>query len=324
MGWNAELTAASSPGAAVTFTPETTAVGAYTSGHFTAPKKGVYRFRLKGSSGGAAQAASGHDGYGNAAGGAGGLTEGYLLMEAGETVYVGAGGLCSAAYVAAADGAFAQLAAESLLFVAGGGGHGGAYHDTNNYTGYNCKSYAGGAGGGLTGGARPTERAGYPGTQSAAGAGGEPNTAGGGYAASGRTGGAGGGAGDYGYSATGGRGGDGYYGGGGGKATTAPYVGCETHGGGGGSGYVKAASVTVAGTTYANTTGAAGGAEAGACGSIEVSYHARAELPILFNGVRLTRLFFNGTEAKGLVFGGTRVFTHKLAGRRKGERACFG
>lgn len=322
MGWSGSLGADSGVGAAIVFTPETTAVGAYTSGSFTAPSKGIYRFRLRGSSGGAAQEANGSGGYGNAAGGEGGLTDGYLLMEAGQTVYVGAGGLCSAAYIAKTSGAFAQLAAGSLLFVAGGGGKGGAFHDTNNYTGYNCKAYAGSAGGGLAGGERATDRTGYPGTQSAAGAGAEQNTAGGGYGGNGRVGGEGGGSGDYGYEATGGRGGDGYFGGGGGKSTTAASIGCETHGGGGGSGYLSASSITVAGVTYRGATSAGGGAPAGACGSVEVSYHARAQLPVIFNGTRLTRLFLNGAQAGSLVYNGTKLFTRRQKAGR-GRTACL-
>ena len=51
MGWNGSLTANSAVGNAITYTPDTTAAHGYTAGAFSAPKKGIYSFTLKGSGG---------------------------------------------------------------------------------------------------------------------------------------------------------------------------------------------------------------------------------------------------------------------------------
>ena len=128
MGWNGSLTESSAIGSAITFTPDTSAEGAYTVVPFTAPKKGVYRFRLYGSGGtkwGSGNGDIGRKDCGGTDGGAGGYTDGYLLLEKGQTVHVGAGGTCSAAFVAKESGGkLASIAKASLLFVAGGGGAG--------------------------------------------------------------------------------------------------------------------------------------------------------------------------------------------------------
>ena len=88
MGWNGSLSASSAVGAAITYTPDTTTEGGYTVGAFTAPKKGVYAFQIKGSGGSINGPHS--DGV-FSAGGTGGFTTGYLLLENGQTVYVGYG-----------------------------------------------------------------------------------------------------------------------------------------------------------------------------------------------------------------------------------------
>ena len=100
MAWNGSLTAGSAVGSKITFTPDTSAEGGYTVSAFTAPKKGIYRFQLYGSGGtnGSTDADyTGANGNATVLGGAGGYTDGYMLLEKNQTVYVGAGGTCSAA-----------------------------------------------------------------------------------------------------------------------------------------------------------------------------------------------------------------------------------
>ena len=150
MGWNASLSASSALGSAITFTPDTTTEGTYTVAAFTAPKKAIYRFLLKGSGGTVT-----NNGGSSSAGGTGGTTTGYLLLEAGQKVYVGAGGPCSAAFVSKVTGSkLSSIAKENLYFVAGGGGGGG-------YSNENDTSRHGGRGGdGLYGGKGGTVSAG--------------------------------------------------------------------------------------------------------------------------------------------------------------------
>ena len=308
MGWNTSLTAASAAGDGATYFPDTQAVHGYTASAFTAPKKGVYRFTLRGS-GGHERNAFGRQ----AAGGEGGLTDGYLLLESGQTVYVGCGGPCSAAWVASAtpgNAGVASIAAQSLYFVAGGGGGGGS---TWSNSGNNGLCGTGGAGGGSHGGdgeAIGGHLAGCGGTQSAGGTGDYTNGAYG-SGSSGRytnnddDNGSGG-------SGTGGDGGDGYYGGGAGASGGSSWA-C---GGGGGSGYVFAAALSVAGKSYVSTTAQGGGAASNSAGSITVTYTAEAELPVAFNGARLTEIFFNGTKVSSLVYNGTTIFARRC-------RACL-
>lgn len=325
MGWNTELTAASAAGDEATYFPDTSDVHGYTSAVFTAPKKGIYRFTLRGS-GGHARHTFGEQ----AAGGVGGLTVGYMLLEAGQTVYVGCGGPCSAAWAATANpgnAGVSAIAQGSLLFVAGAGGGGGSTwgEDKNGFCG------TGGAGGGSSGadGVSNNGKHGTGGTQSAGGTGynhdSEPKNNGG-YGIGSRAvytnnqddnG--------YGGAGTGGDGGDGYYGGGAGQS-----VGNErANGGGGGSGYViawAAAGMTVAGKTYYATTQQGGGAASNCAGSVAVAYHAAAELPVSFNGTRLTKLIFNGTEVASLIYNGTTVYIGRCRAclkRRAARFACL-
>ena len=51
MGWNGSLSASSANGSSIVYAPDTTEAHKYTAGAFTAPKKGIYSFRLKGSGG---------------------------------------------------------------------------------------------------------------------------------------------------------------------------------------------------------------------------------------------------------------------------------
>lgn len=319
MGFNASLNQNSAIGSAITFTPDVSSEGGYTVSSFTAPKKGVYRFNLKGSGGSA----------GRSSGGAGGKTVGYLLLEKNQTVYVGAGGPCSAAFVSGAYGdSLAAVASGQVLLVAGGGGAGGWYnynHADHTY----CT--AGGNGGGTSGGAgtlsgNGTATPGGGGTKSSGGAAGTGEYASNdGYDYYARPGAYGvGGAGAQDENSTvgwvgGGRGGDGYYGGGGGGADAS---GGDIYamGGGGGSGYVYAATLTVAGKTYTSATTQGGGAASGNNGSVVVTYYARAQLPIYFNGGMLERLFFNGTEVGSLVYNGTKLFFRRIF--RRGTARC--
>ena len=313
MGWNTSLTDKSAAGDGATYSPDTTEAHGYTADAFTAPKKGVYRFTLRGSGGHVRNA------YGvQAAGGAGGLTDGYLLLEGGQTVYVGCGGPCSAAWVAAdtpGNAGVAGIAPASLYFVAGGGGGGGSTWGDN----WNGPCGVGGAGGGSVGGNGANVGSGshgMGGTQSAGGAGCDYNNAlnnNGSYGSGSR--------GVYtnndnysgmGGSGMGGDGGDGYYGGGAGGS-----IGSDcANGGGGGSGYVRTETLNVAGKSYISTTMQGGGAASGSAGSVTVAYAADTELPVIFDGTRLTKIIFNGTQASSLVYNGTTIF----AGRCK---ACL-
>lgn len=292
MAWSGSITANSAVGAKTTFTPGIDTVGGYVVSSFTAPRKGIYRLILRGSGGQVY-----HTGTAGA-GGEGGKTTGYLLLTQGEKVYVGAGGPCSAAFAAAATGeSLSAIAKSSLYFVAGGGGGGGAAWSSSN----NNYGSAGGRGGGASGtdGETYGVTGGSGGTQSEGGSGHYSGA----YGV--------GGAGEYGNisntSHWKGRGGDGYYGGGSGYGSTP--IGT---GGGGGSGYVKTASLSANGVTYRSATAQGGGAASNAPGSVEVTYYAATELPVSFNGTKLTKLIFNGTEVKSLIYDGTRLFAQGL------------
>lgn len=336
MGWSGSITASSAVGASTTYTPDSpestdpaskwvnvkTYAGNYSVSSFTAPKRGVYQFILKASGGAKAYKYNDSDSnglYNGVAGGTGGSTTGYLLLEAGQTVYVGAGGVCRAAFVSSVDGSSLSAIDKSKLYlVAGAGGSGAAYYDNYNETGYNCKIDTGGNGGGTSGAAGSETNsvdtgAGGGGTQSAGGAAGETTGSGvnaNGSAGSQGVGGTGSQANDndhFQYKCYGGRGGDGYYGGGGGSCS-ADGGGISAAGGGGGSGYVKTASFTHMGTTYKSTTSQGGGAASNKSGSVVVKYYAMGELPITFNGTKITELIFNGTKVTSVYYNGTKLF----------------
>ena len=329
MAWGGSLTSSSAVGSKITFTPDTSTEGGYTVSSFKAPKKGVYQFELKGSGGSKGLASLGPDVvtdreyYSLADGGTGGKTIGYLLLEKDQVVYVGCGGTCSAAFIASATGAnLSGINKDKLLFVAGAGGAGGSYGESNYKTGWNCYATKGGMGGGSSGASGDICNS-YPGgsggTQSI---GGQP----GGYESSSTFS---GGHGSYGvggvrtqnrwqtYVAISGRGGDGYYGGGGGHA----YVNngepnsARAYGGGGGSGYVKTAKLTVKDKTYTSSTSQGGGATSGNNGSVTVTYYARAELPIIFDGTQLERIIFDGVEIESLIYNGTKLFIERIKRR---------
>lgn len=308
MGWSGSLTSSSALGSSITFTPDTSSEGEYTVDSFTAPRKGVYRFTLKGS-GGKPYVESG---------GKGGSTVGYLLLEKSQTVYVGAGGICSAAFVSSQTGTkLSEIAKSALYLVAGAGGSsGGSGNTSTDYTGFS----AGGDGGGTNG--ADAENGGKGGTQSAGGIG-YGNKSDGTLPEDGSYGTGGSGGSDvsttvgWGY---GGRGGDGYYGGGGGGAdastnSASGTTGMYAYGGGGGSSYIANSTLTVASNTYTSTTVTGGGAESGGNGSVVVTYYARAELPIIFDGTQLERLIFNGTEIESLIFNGTKLFIERIKRR---------
>lgn len=305
MGWSASLTESSAIGENITFTPDTSAEGAYTVSPFAAPRKGVYRFELV-ASGGTAN---------SAAGGAGGRTDGYLLLEKGQTVYVGAGGTCSAAFVASQTGdALSAIAQTALLLVAGAGGAGGR---SGFYESDKKGAVTAGGNGGGTSGADGTS-GGKGGTQSAGGAGYGDFTDGvlpesGAYGA----GGAGGSDDSYPVGACiGGRGGDGYYGGGGGgaNAVSNSATGANNayaYGGGGGSGYVKTETLTVQDKTYMSATMQGAGGASGASGSVKVTYYAGADLPVRFDNAPVGRIVFNGIAVGSLVYNGVKVFMRR-------------
>lgn len=318
MGWSGTLTAQSAVGNSIVLTPDTTTEGGYTVSAFTAPKKGVYQFIMSGSGGTIGYNDAGDGGSAGSspvAGGTGGVTIGFLLLERGQTVYCGCGGTCSAAFVSSANGnKLSAINAGSLFFVAGGGGAAGKAYKTN----YAYVAGKGGNGGGASGTAG--------GDASWGG-----STATGGTAGTRTAGGTGGNGGGYGYGgaslyqqveyqpcyAWSGRGGDGLYGGGSGKNIVSHNSGTgyrQSHsaGGGGGSGYVHTSTLKVLSKTYSNSTSQGGGASSNSGGSVKVVYYARAELPVVFNGTRLERLFFNGTEVGSLIFNGTKLFFERI------------
>ena len=302
MGWSGSITSSSAVGSSITFTPNTSTEGAYEVSSFTAPKKGVYEFLLNGSGGT----------NGLSAGGNGGNTVGYLLLNANQTVYVGAGGTCSAAFVSSVTGLkLSNISKGNLYFVAGAGGAGG---NVKKGSADDYHVYAGGNGGGNSGATAPEGGAGG-GTQSSGGAAYVSTSSKVGNGANGAygTGGAGGGIGYSNGYAYGGRGGDGYYGGAGGYGRwhdndmTGDW-GLSAYGGGGGSGYVYSNSLTVKDVTYTSSTTQGYGAAAGGIGNVTVTYYARAELPITFNGQTIEKIEYNGVEIDSLWYNGTQLF----------------
>lgn len=336
MGWIGSLTESSAVGSSTRWEPNSpestdpnttwvnvkTYAGNYSVGTFKAPKRGVYRFDLKGSGGAKVTTRDTSHSSGNnggSSGGEGGSTTGYLLLEKNQEVYVGAGGVCRAAFVSSAYGAnLAAVSIANLFLVAGAGGSGASWYDRPNGNGYNCKTDVGGNGGGTSGAAGSTKNSidtdsGKGGTQSAGGAGGtsdsDLNKANG---SAGKRGVGGNGSeisGD-GYIAYGGRGGDGFYGGGGASCSAADN-GVSAAGGGGGSGYVKNKTLTVVGKPYTSSTSQGGGASSNNPGSVTVTYYAIADIPVIFNGTRLTAIIFNGTRITGLIKDGTRIFARR-------------
>lgn len=334
MGWNGSLSSNSAAGASITFTPDTSAEGGYTVSSFTAPKDGVYRFVLKGSGGTNGSTAASSDGSftnANLPGGKGGTTSGYLQMTKGQTVYVGAGGTCSAAFVSASNGSkLSSVSKSSLYFVAGGGGAAGRTYGGADYT-----QFGTGGNGGGTSGANGTSNNGVDpnggegGTQYAGGAGGSIGSVKGNAGSYGA-----GGAGTYneegGVPAWGGRGGDGYYGGGSGGCasehdSSSGNTSSFAYGGGGGSGYYKTRSITVLGKTYTSSTTQGGGASAGSRGSVTVTYSAKTLLSVFFDGTQLEKIIFNGKELGSLVYNGTVIYMRRWAEclRLMAERFAF-
>ncbi len=301
MAWNGSLTASSAAGTAITFTPDTSGIGAYTVAAFTAPRRGVYRFDCRGS--------GGHNGItdtvqapgnGIGTGGEGGRTTYYLLLDAGQTIYVGAGGPCSAAFVASVSGASLKAIAKARVHcIAGAGGGAGAQWGASvNYFG----GGDGGAGGGESGAAGTSQMPDCWGGGSGSQSGGHAYGAGeeGRYGNSQDT------------SSRSGRGGDGLYGG-----RTGSTLGAGgAAGAGGGSGYIASASLTANGTAYANTTARGGGAGANQNGSVKVTYVAAGELPVVFNGTHLSALICNGVRVGSLIYNGTKLYCRRMA-------ACF-
>lgn len=326
MAWSGRLTSSSAVGSSTTFTPNTSDEGLYTVANFIAPRKGVYQFVLKGSGGtnGATNTDSSGAGGTSVSGGKGGSTTGYLLLEKDQEIFVGAGGTCSAAFVSKASGSnLRAIGSSNIYFVAGAGGAAGKSQKTN-YANY---AWAGGNGGGSSGAAGANSSpdwtnkdGGGGGTQTAAGA---PVD----YGDKGASGAYGiGGASIYSQPeyqnvrAWSGRGGDGWYGGASGQAMTSHnsstgYGEARAWGGGGGSGYVKTATLTVMSKTYTSSTSQGSGASAGSNGSVVITYYARAELPVIFNGTQLERLIFNGTEIESLIFDGTKLFIESIKRR---------
>lgn len=329
MGWSGSLTTASNLGDSIVLTPDTTVEGGYTVASFTAPRKGIYQFVLAGSGGTIGYSDAGDGGAAGSspvAGGTGGVTTGYLLLEKNQTVYCGCGGTCSAAFVASTNGSnLAAISAGNLLFVAGGGGAAGKAYKTN----YAYVAGKGGNGGGDSGTAGgdaswggSTATGGAAGTRTAGGTGGNSGSYGTGGASA--------------YAnvdyqpvyAWSGRGGDGLHGGGSGKAIASHNSGTgyrQSHaaGGGGGSGYVYAASLTHLNKTYTNSTSQGGGAISNQRGNVKVVYYARGLLPVWFDGTQLERIFFNGDELEGLTYNETMIYMRRWVRCLKSTVARF-
>ena len=289
MAWTGSLTASSTDGSYITYIPDIYANRGYTVTTFTAPKKGVYQFGLRGSGGSIDPHGDGVTGTG----GAGGYTVGNISMEANQTVYIGAGGPLSAAFVSSVYGAnLASIPYYNVYFVAGGGGGGGSSWGKYGKYGGN-----GGAGGGTTGAAGVT-------MNTAGGGGGGTQTGGAAYGT--------GVDGNYGNnndtSSRGGNGGDGWWGGGAGGSMGDAGAG----GGGGGSGYINVAGITVGSKYYANSTTQGGGAASNSNGYVSVTYVGPAELPIKFNGTAITDLYYNGMKITSLIYNGTKIFMRRL------------
>lgn len=216
-----------------------------------------------------------------------------MLLEKNQTVYIGAGGTCSAAFVSSATGSsLASIDKSKLYLVAGAGGGGAKYADNENGTGWNCKVYVGGTGGGVRGG-----DGGYSvwavatsgGTQSAGGSSTDDGGAGSygkGGTPSSQT--------DGSYWCSGGRGGDGYYGGAGGFGD-AHYNGVDADGGAGGSGYIGGCpSFSYAGVVYSSSTEVGKGSAANTVGKVTVTIVAQYEpstFTISENGVETSSIY---------------------------------
>lgn len=97
--------------------------------------------------------------------------------------------------------------------------------------------------------------------------------------------------------------------GGGGAGWYGGYASSGDHGGGGGSGYIGGVpSFTKGGVTYAPSTTTGGGSASGVNGSAKITFVAKSELPVIFNGTTLEKIVFNGTEIKSLIYNGTKIF----------------
>lgn len=280
MGWSGSLTANSAVGSSITYTPDgVSGLWNYSRTSFTAPKKGVYRFILKGSGGPPWNAPENNSHTIREGGGSGGATTYYRFLEVGDVFYIGCGSHCSCTYLASTNATKAQhalssIAKQNVYAVAGGGGEGGLITDDNNETQYNCVRGAGGAGGGSSG-ANGNDARGIKGGGGGTQTGVSSIGIAGSYGAGGwrEEGGAAG------YYVISGNGGDGWYGGNAGKAAGYKWEGADSAGGGGGSSYCHNGlngTITYAGSTYTNSTTTGGGAGSGNYGNITITYMQEA------------------------------------------------
>jgi len=291
---------------------------------FTAQVSGVYKLEAIGARGGICA------GYGTATNGLGGYGMGYVMLKKGETIYIcvggqgtgggggygaetrpaggynggGAGGFfrewvedqgwrwgCGAGgggatHFARASGTLAELGAKTHLLLVAGGGGGEVKGSTNNNAIGNGGGESGTAGANSNGG---TQSGGY-----AFGQGQDGFCSNEGSSQQGN-GGAGGG----------------LYGGYTNQYAAIPY------GGAGGSGYIGGVpAFSYKNVSYAPswTTGYSG---ATGNGSAKITFMAKGELPVSFNGTTLEKLVFNGTEVTSLIMNGTKVFMRKVRQRVK-------
>ena len=110
--------------------------------------------------------------------------------------------------------------------------------------------------------------------------------------------------------------------GGGGAGWYGGYASSGDHGGGGGSGYIGGVpSFSRNGVTYAPSTTTGGGSASGVNGTAKITFIAKSELPVTFNGTKLEKIMFNGVEVKSLIVNGVKLFMERLK-RRMLDAVC--
>ena len=90
----------------------------------------------------------------------------------------------------------------------------------------------------------------------------------------------------------------------------------STGGGGGGSGYIGGVpSFTHNGTVYSPSTTTGSGAAVNANGSAKITFVAKGNIPVSFNGTTLEKIIFNGVEVKSLIVNGVKLFMERMKRR---------
>lgn len=73
--------------------------------------------------------------------------------------------------------------------------------------------------------------------------------------------------------------------------------------------------------TYAPSTTTGGGSASGVNGTAKITFIAKSELPVTFNGTKLEKIMFNGVEVKSLIVNGVKLFMERLK-RRMLDAVC--